>query len=355
MFVGYGVSAPERGWDDYKDIDLRGKVAVYLVNDPDFEAAPGDDAYGKFGGKAATYYARWTYKYEEAARRGAIAALIVHETEPAAYGWNTAIAPNGEGYDIVRADPAKEKLLLQSWLHRDAAVEMSARRGPRFRRAEAERTQQGIPPRRTARARRSRRTSRSLTPASTATTCSARSRAGAYHDESIMVGGHWDAYGSGEPDANGLRFRAGALDDAIGMAGAIEIARAFKQGPRPDRTIVFSAWTAEERGLLGSEYYADHPWLPLETTVANFTMDVLQPNGLARDIVLVGAGTERTRFTAGAESRRPGPRRHAGRETRARPRLPCRSLPVRQARRAHVAADGHGRRTRPRQRRARSR
>ncbi len=109
VFVGYGVSAPERGWDDYKGVDLRGKVAVYLVNDPDFEAAPGDDAYGKFGGKAATYYARWTYKYEEAARRGAIAALIVHETEPAAYGWNTAIAPNGEGYDIVRADPAQGK------------------------------------------------------------------------------------------------------------------------------------------------------------------------------------------------------------------------------------------------------
>ena len=124
VFVGYGVSAPERGWDDYKDSDLRGKVAVYLVNDPDFEAAPGEDAYGQFGGKAATYYARWTYKYEEAARRGAIAALIVHETEPAAYGWNTAIAPNGEGYDIARADPAQEKLLLQSWLHRDAAVEM---------------------------------------------------------------------------------------------------------------------------------------------------------------------------------------------------------------------------------------
>ena len=109
VFVGYGVHAPERGWDDYKDVDLRGKVAVFLVNDPDFEAAAGDDAYGKFGGKAATYYARWTYKYEEAARRGAIAALIVHETEPAAYGWKTAIAPNGEGYDIVRADPAQGK------------------------------------------------------------------------------------------------------------------------------------------------------------------------------------------------------------------------------------------------------
>ncbi len=250
---------------------------------------PGEDAYGKFGGKAATYYARWTYKYEEAARRGAIAALIVHETEPAAYGWNTAIAPNGEGYDIVRADPAKEKLLLQSWLHRDAAVEILRGAGLDFEALKKSARSKAFQPIEL----------RDATFAADFPLAHARIDSHnvlgkitgrRYPNESIMVGGHWDAYGSGEPDANGLRFRAGALDDAIGMAGAIEIARAFKQGPRPDRTIVFSAWTAEERGLLGSEYYADHPWLPLETTVANFTMDVLQPNGLARDIVLVGAG-----------------------------------------------------------------
>ena len=132
VFVGYGVSAPERDWDDYKGIDLRGKVAVYLVNDPDFEAASGEDAHGRFGGKAATYYARWTYKYEEAARRGAIGALIVHETGPAAYGWSTAIAANGEGYDVVRPDPAKDKLLLQSWIHRDTAVALFRRTGLDF-------------------------------------------------------------------------------------------------------------------------------------------------------------------------------------------------------------------------------
>jgi Zn-dependent M28 family amino/carboxypeptidase len=289
VFVGYGVSAPERGWDDYKNIDLHGKVAVYLVNDPDFEAAPGDDAYGKFGGKAATYYARWTYKYEEAARRGAIAALIVHETEPAAYGWKTAIAPNGEGYDIVRPDPAKDRLLLQSWLHRAAAVEICRGAGLDFE------------------ALRQSARSKSFRPVELAGATFAadfplahtridshnvlgRITGQKHPRESIMVGAHWDAYGVGEPDANGLRFRSGALDDAIGIAGMLEIARAFKQGARPDRTILFSAWTAEERNLLGSEYYASHPWLPLETTVANFTMDVLQPNGLARDIVLVGAG-----------------------------------------------------------------
>jgi Zn-dependent M28 family amino/carboxypeptidase len=289
VFVGYGVDAPERGWDDYKGVDLRGKVAVYLVNDPDFEAAAGDDAYGKFGGKAATYYARWTYKYEEAARRGAIAALIVHETGPAAYGWNTAIAPNGEGYDIVRADPAKEKLLLQSWLHEDAAIALFREAGLDFAKLK-----QG--------ARGSAFAPVELQDAFfSADFPLAHSRVDSHNvvgkitgrrhpTESIMIGGHWDAYGEGAPDADGLRFRAGALDDAIGIAGAIEIARAFRQGKRPDRTVVFAAWTAEERGLLGSEYYAANPWLPLETTVANLTMDVLQPLGLARDVVLVGAG-----------------------------------------------------------------
>ena len=313
VFVGYGVSAPERGWDDYKDVDLRGKVAVYLVNDPDFEAMPGEDAYGKFGSKAATYYARWTYKYEEAARRGAIAALIVHETEPAAYGWNTAIAPNGEGYDIVRADPAKEKLLLQSWLHRDAAVEILRGAGLDFEALKKSARSKAFQPVQL----------RDATFAADFPLVHARIDShnvlgkitgGRYPNESIMVGGHWDAYGSGEPDANGLRFRAGALDDAIGMAGAIEIARAFKQGPRPDRTIVFSAWTAEERGLLGSEYYADHPWLPLADDRREFhdgRAAAERPRARHR---AGRRGSERTGITADAKGRRPGPRRYARRQ-----------------------------------------
>ena len=289
VFVGYGVSAPERGWEDYKGVDLRGKVAVYLVNDPDFEATAGDDAYGKFGGNAATDYARWTYKYEEAARRGAIAALIVHETGPAAYGWKTAIAPNGEGYDIVRLDPARDKLLLQSWLHLDAAVALFKEAGLDFAALkQAARSKDFAPVELKAATfsadfplQHSRVDSLNVLGKIT----------GQRHPlESIMIGGHWDAYGIGAPDAQGQRVRPGALDDAIGLAAAIEIARVFKQGKQPDRTLVFAAWTAEERGLLGSEYYATNPLLPLETTVANLTMDVLQPNGLARDVVLVGAG-----------------------------------------------------------------
>lgn len=289
VFVGYGVHAPERGWDDYKGQDLRGKVAVFLINDPDFEAAPGDDAYGKFGGKAATYYMRWTYKYEEAARRGAIAALIVHETGPAAYGWKTAIAPNGEGYDIVRPDPAKEKVLLQSWIQRDTAVELFKSAGLDFEALKTSARSKAFRPVTLPNASFSADFPLQHTRIESHNVIGKIS--GTRHPaESIMIGAHWDAYGEGAPDANGLRYRAGALDDGIGIAGVLETARVFQHGPRPARTLVFASWTAEERGLLGSEYYADHPWLPLATTVANITMDVLQPNGLAHDIVLVGSG-----------------------------------------------------------------
>src|SRR5437879_2424794 len=124
VFVGYGVTAPERGWDDFKGVDLRGKVAVILINDPDFEAQAGEPVAGKFGGKAATYYGRWIYKFEEAARRGALGALIVHETAGAAYPWSTVVASNGDSYDVVRADPAKVHPLLQGWIQRDVAVDL---------------------------------------------------------------------------------------------------------------------------------------------------------------------------------------------------------------------------------------
>ncbi|HWA61907.1 MAG TPA: peptidase M20, partial [Caulobacteraceae bacterium] len=129
VFVGYGVHAPERGWDDFKGVDLKGKIAVFLVNDPDFEAKPGDDAYGRFGGQAMTYYGRWTYKYEEAARRGALGAIIIHETPAAGYGWGTVQASNSESSDIVRPDPAKAHTLIQAWLQRDVAADLFRRAG----------------------------------------------------------------------------------------------------------------------------------------------------------------------------------------------------------------------------------
>ena len=289
VFVGYGVSAPERGWDDYKGVDLRGKIAVFLINDPDFEARPGEFVHGRFGGRAATYYARWTYKYEEAARRGAVGALIVHETAGAGYGWNTCIAPNGEGFDIVRADPAADKLLLQSWLHRDTALRLFATAGLDFEELKARARSMAFQP----------VTLKGAVFAADYTVehsrLESRNVVGVLPgrrqpDETVMIAAHWDAYGIGAPDATGDRIRRGAADDALGVAGVIELARVFASGPRPQRSLVFVAWTAEERGLLGSEYYAVHPLFPLANTVANFTLDVLQTAGPARDVVLVGAG-----------------------------------------------------------------
>jgi Zn-dependent M28 family amino/carboxypeptidase len=289
VFVGYGVTAPERGWDDFKGIDLHGKIAIFLVNDPDFEAGPDEPVAGKFGGKAMTYYGRWTYKFEEAARRGAVGALIVHETPGAGYGWSTVIAANGEAYDVVRPATAVPPVLLQGWLKRDVAVELFRAAGldlEQLKRA----------------ARRADFTPVTLAGASLSADLAVTAEAveshnvlakitGAAHpDESVMFGAHWDAYGIGPRDANGDRIRRGANDDALGIAGVLEIARAFKSGPRPLRTVVFAAWTGEERGLLGSETYAMNPLQALDRTVANFTIDILQTAGPSRDVVLIGAG-----------------------------------------------------------------
>ncbi|MCF8505681.1 MAG: M20/M25/M40 family metallo-hydrolase [Caulobacter sp.] len=289
VFVGYGVSAPERGWDDFKGVDLKGKVAVFLINDPDFEAMAADPVAGQFGGKAATYYARWSYKYEEAVRRGAIGALIVHETAGAAYPWTTVVASNGESFDVVREHPETAKLLLQGWLQRDVAVDLFRKAGLDF---EAEKL----------RARTAGFRPVALTGASfsadyplkvdrlVSQNVLAKIPGTTHPDESIMFSAHWDAFGIGPADASGDTVRHGAADDAIGVAGVIELARAFAKGPKPQRTLVFALWTAEERGLLGSEYYAEHPGLPLAKMVANFTLDVLQTAGPSRDVVLVGAG-----------------------------------------------------------------
>jgi Zn-dependent M28 family amino/carboxypeptidase len=288
VFVGYGVEAPERGWDDFKGVDLKGKVALFLVNDPDFEAAPDDPVAGRFGGRAMTYYGRWTYKFEEAARRGAVGALVVHETAGAGYGWNTVQAPGGENYNIILPPGAQQPVLLQGWIQRPKAEELFRARGLDFEAV-----------------KRQARTA-AFRPIDLGATFSAsfgvervaveshnviaKISGSKYPDETIMFGGHWDAYGLGAPDSQGRRVRPGALDDGIGIAGILEIARAFKAGPRPERTLVFAAWTAEERGLLGSEYYAANPLRPMEMTVANLTIDVLQPLGQARDVVLIGGG-----------------------------------------------------------------
>lgn len=288
VFVGYGVTAPERQWDDFGDADLNGAIAVFLVNDPDFDAQPGEPVAGRFGGRAMTYYGRWTYKFEEAARRGAIGALVIHETEGAGYGWNTVQAPAGENYNVVLGPGARQPVLMQGWLQREQAVELFRRAGRDFEAV-----------RREAR-------SGSFQPFALAATLSAdipvtvqrvesqnviaRLPGRTRPNETVMFGGHWDAYGIGPADATGDTIRNGAHDDALGIAGMLEVARNFVAGPRPERSLLFAVWTAEERGLLGSEYYAQHPLYPAETMVANLTLDTLQTAGASRDVILIGQG-----------------------------------------------------------------
>ncbi|MFC4294204.1 M28 family peptidase [Novosphingobium tardum] len=289
VFVGYGVDAPERGWDDFKGADLKGKVAVFLINDPDFVAAKGEGAFGKFGGRTMTYYGRWTYKYEEAVRRGAAGALIIHDTDGAGYGWNVAASSNGENYDIVRA-PGTGGLALQGWLAGDAAERIFSAAGldlAKLRRAA--RSKGFRPVALGAKLDASVPVSHEVVESHNVL---ARIPGARRPDEVVMYGAHWDAYGAAAPGAPGGKYRAGANDDALGIAGLIEIARNLKSGPPPVRSVVFAAWTAEERGLLGSAFYAAAPIYPLEKTVANLTLDILQTAGRARDVILVGRGQD---------------------------------------------------------------
>ena len=290
VFVGYGVTAPERKWDDFKGYDLKGKIAVVLINDPDFEAQPGEPVYGKFGGQAATYYGRWIYKFEEAARRGALGCLIVHETAGAAYGWSTVVASNGDSYDVVRPDAAKVHPALQGWMQLDVARALFAAAGLDFDQLKARARSPAfrpVPLKATFSADFAVKTTKTLSH-----NVLGRIPGTKRPTESVMFAAHWDAFGEGPPDAAGDPIRHGAIDDGLGVAGVLELARAFGKAPKPQRTLVFALWTAEERGLLGSEWYATHPLYPLETTAANLTMDVLQTAGPAHDVVLVGAGQD---------------------------------------------------------------
>nr|WP_240609505.1 M28 family metallopeptidase [Phenylobacterium deserti] len=283
VFVGYGVSAPERNWDDFKGVDLKGKIALVLVNDPDFETGQGD-----FGGKAMTYYGRWTYKYEEAARQGAIGFLVIHETAPASYGWATVKNSNTNAiFDIIRDTPGATHAPVEGWVQRDVAVGLFRKAGLDF---EALKKQ--------AQTREFRPVTLngvtfSADYAVNAEKVVSRNVVGVLPgtqrpDERIIYSAHWDHLGVGEPDAKGDRIYNGAVDNADGVASIIEIARAFARGPKPQRSVVFLSVTAEEKGLLGTEYYAANPLYPLATTVADINLDALSVSGPARDISTSG-------------------------------------------------------------------
>lgn len=288
VFVGFGASAPERDWDDFGDIDLTGKVAVFLVNDPDFSAAADEPVAGRFGNKRMTYYGRWAYKYEEAARRGALAALVIHENKAAGYGWNVAASSPGEQFALAETSGPLPPL-LQGWLHYDAATALFAAAGLDLVEQRQLARRDDFSAFEIPQVSLNARFDVALEKIESQNVL-ARLPGSTRADQTLMVSSHWDAYGQGEPDAQGRTVRPGANDDALGTAGVIELARVLKAGPPMARSVVFAVWTAEESGLLGSAAYAMKPIYPLHSTVANFTLDILQTAGPARDVILVGEG-----------------------------------------------------------------
>jgi len=300
VFAGYGVTAPERAWDDFKNTDVRGKIIVVLINDPDFEGGEGD-----FGGKAMTYYGRWTYKYEEAARRGAAGVLIVHETAPASYGWNTVKNSNANTMcDIVRGNPAAQHPGLESWITLETAKKLFADAGLNFDQAKAAARLKNFQP-------IDLKSTLSVTLNSKTETITSYNVAGLVPgktrpDETVLYTAHWDHLGIGNPDANGDAIYNGAVDNATGIAMLIEQARAFARGPRPDRSVAFLAVTAEEKGLLGSAYYAANPLYPLGKTVAVLNTDAMNVLGPTKNFSISGTARLDLLDMLTAEAKRAG-------------------------------------------------
>ena len=284
VFVGYGVTAPERKWDDFKGMDLKGKLAIVLINDPDFETGAGE-----FGGKAMTFYGRWTYKYEEMARRGALGTIIVHETAPASYGWPTVKNSNTNVmYDIVRKNPAKAHAPMEAWIQADVTADLFKRAGLDFQAAKKMAQTRQFKP----------MVLNGLTLSASyavdakvikSKNVAAMVEGSARPQEVVLYSGHWDHLGVGEPNAKGDKIYNGAVDNGTGMAAMLELARAYGKRPAPQRSVVFLAVTAEEKGLLGSEYYAANPLFPLAHTVGVINMDALSPYGLSRNFTISGS------------------------------------------------------------------
>ncbi|MEO5596910.1 MAG: M28 family metallopeptidase, partial [Lysobacteraceae bacterium] len=256
---------------------------IVLVNDPDFETGRGD-----FGGKAMTYYGRWTYKFEEAARQGALGLLVIHETAPASYGWATVKNSNTIAmFDIVREHPTQEHPQLEGWIQRDAAVELFRHAGLDFDALKLKAQTRAFNPVLLKNAGFSADNAVD-TKVITSYNVAGRIEGSQRPDETVIYSAHWDHLGVGEPDASGDRIYNGAVDNATGTAALIELARAFAKAPQPQRSVVFLNVTAEEKGLMGSEYYANNPLYPLATTVADINMDALNPSGPAKDFNISG-------------------------------------------------------------------
>ena len=284
VFVGYGVTAPERKWDDFKGLDLKGKLAIVLINDPDFETGSGE-----FGGKAMTYYGRWTYKYEEMARRGAAGTIIVHETAPASYGWPTVKNSNTNVmYDIVRKQPGKSHAPMEAWIQRELVADLFKRGGLDFE------AQKKLAQTRDFKPVELKGVTLSASYAVDAQVIKSKNVAARIEgskrpNEVVMYSAHWDHLGVGEPDAKGDKIYNGAVDNGTGLAAILELARVYAKQPAPERSVVFLAVTAEERGLMGSEYYASNPLYPLSDTAGVINIDALKPMGPARNFTISGS------------------------------------------------------------------
>lgn len=285
VFVGYGINAPERNWNDYEGVDVMGKTVVMLINDPGF--ATQDDAL--FNGNSMTYYGRWGYKFDEAAKQGAAGAIIIHDTKPAAYPWATVDSSwTGPQFDTVRSDKGADLALMESWITLDAANELFDAAG--LNREELSLAAQkpgfkAVPMNLSAStsftSELKRVTSRNVAamlPGSEAP------------DEAFIYMAHWDHLGT-DPSIDGDGIYNGALDNATGTGGLIELARTFATAAAaPKRSIIFLAVTAEEQGLLGSAYYGANPLWPLSKTVAGLNMDGLNNYGPTSDVTIVGFG-----------------------------------------------------------------
>jgi len=285
VFVGYGAVAPEYDWNDYAGLDVAGKTVVILVNDPGF--ATGDDEL--FNGRAMTYYGRWTYKYEEAARQGAAGALIVHDTEPASYPWEV-VTNSWSQAQFELGDTGEEPLMaIEGWITLAGAQELFARSGQDFDALMNQASAPGFEP----------------VPLQTVVSASVRQsvREGVSYnvlaaipgkerpDEAVIYLAHWDHLGRNLAIPGSAGIYNGAIDNASGTAGLLEIARLYQAAGAPDRTVLFLAVTLEEYGLLGSRHYANHPVFPPARTVAGINMDALSLIGPTHDVVVVGHGS----------------------------------------------------------------
>ena len=285
VFVGYGIVAPEYDWNDYAGLDVEGKTVVILVNDPGF--ATQDEAV--FNGNTMTYYGRWTYKFEEAARQGAAGALIVHQTEPAGYGWGTVRASwTGPQFSLASEDDNMGRVPVEGWLTAEAAQQLFSMAGQDYHALRERAAQPGfeaVPLGVQASVALANTFERS-----TSNNVLARWPGTERADEYVFYMAHWDHFGR-DPNLEGDQIYNGALDNATGTAGLLEIAEAFTRlDEKPARSVVFLAVTAEEQGLLGSAYYATHPVYPRNKTVAAINMDALNTLGPMNDITVVGYG-----------------------------------------------------------------